>query len=280
MTAGTILWCGFVEENRLALHIALQGVTLRAADICVSACQRKLSALIVVKRRRRPTLVHVAVSALRDSILRGKLAAVHVRVTRITICRRSFELNFVIARGDFVTVRAADRAMGPCESKFGFGMIETPDVDPGARRVARFAAQRGSIGPLLRHAVLEFALVRIGVTGRAGAVIEMERQDLVRASGQARLVTFRAGDRHVRPGQNETRLLVLGDGEGRAMEVLYGVAILAAVLVGRGGELIVVRVLVTVGAGGKLHLVESVLAGRRVAFFAGDRRVFSFQRIL
>lgn len=75
-------------------------------------------------------------------------------------------------------------------------------------------------------------------------------------------------------------VLVLGDRERRAMEVLNGVAILAAVLEGGGGELLVMRVLVAIRARREFYFVESVLAGRRVALITGDGCVFSFQGIV
>ena len=70
--------------------------------------------------------------------------------------------------------------------------------------MARLTTQRSSIGALQRHAILEFALMGIGVAGRAGAVREMERQNLVRSSGEARFVALRASDSHVSPGQQRS----------------------------------------------------------------------------
>ena len=64
------------------------------------------------------------------------------------------------------------------------------------------------------------------------------------------------------------------------MEVLYGVAILATILVRGGGKLLVMCILVAVRARRKLHFVESILPGRRVAFVAGDGCVFSLERIV
>jgi len=146
--------------------------------------------------------------------------------------------------------------------------------------VARFAAQSSSIDALLRHAVLEFALVDIGVAGGARAVREMEGKNFVRSSAQAHFVALRAGDGHVSPVQHKAGVLVLGNGERRAMKVLYGMAILAAVLVGSGGELLVMRILMAIRAGRELHFVDCVLAGRRMAFVASDSRMLSFERIV
>ena len=234
----------------------------------------------MVKRGWGPALVHMAIPAFCDSVLGRELAAVRIRVAGFAILRRSFELNFVGAGERLVAFVARDPAMRAEQSKFCFRMVEAADVDPGFGAVARFAAQRGSIGALLRHALLEFALVGIRVAGSAGAVREMERQNLVRSSAEARFVALRAGDGHVGPGQHEVGVLVLGDRERRAMKVLYRVAVLAAILVGRGGKLLVMRVLMAIRARRELHFVDSVLAGRRVAFVASDGRMFSFQRIM
>ncbi len=159
-------------------------------------------------------------------------------------------------------------------------MVEAADIDPGPGAVARFAAQRGSIGAFLSHALLEFALVRIAVAGRACAICEMERQNLVRSSAKPRLVALRAGDGHVGPGQHKAGVLVLGNGKRRAMKVLYGMAILATVLVRSGGKLLVVRVPVAIRARRELHFVNGVLAGRRVAFVASDGRMLALERIM
>jgi len=208
-----ILWRGLIEQDRLALNLALQGVAQRAADIHVAARQGELSALIVIKRGWNPSLIQVAVSALRDSVLRGKLGAMCIRVAGLTIFRCSLELNFVGTREGLVTFAASDAAMRPEQRKFCFRMIEAANVDPGLGAVARFAAQRGSVGTLLRHAILEFALMGIHVAGCARAVRKMKRQNLVRPSPEAGFVTICAGDGYVGARQNEERVLVLRDRE-------------------------------------------------------------------
>ena len=122
--------------------------------------------------------------------------------------------------------------------------------------------------------------MRIGVARRAGAVLEMEGQDFVRAPAQPDLVAFRAGYGGVRSGKRKARVLVLGDRIRGPVEILHRVAILAAILVGRGGELFVMLVLVAIQAGREFHLIDRVFARRRVAFVAGHGRVLSFQRVL
>jgi len=270
----------FVEQNRFALNLALQGMAHGAAHICMRPGQRKLRAFIVVKRRGRPALVHMAIPTFCDSAFGSKLAAVRIRMAGFAILRRSLELNLVGTGGHLVAFVACGRAMRSQQCKFCFRMVEAADVDPGFGAVAGFAAQRGSVGALLRHALLEFSLVGIRVAGSARAVLEMERQNLVGSSGETGFVAVRTGDGHVSPGQHKAGVLVLGDGEGRAMKVLYGVAILATVLVRRGGKLLVMRILMAIRAGRELYFVDGVFSGRRVALVTSDSRMFSFERIM
>jgi len=246
----------------------------------VRSCQWELSAFIVVKGGRGPAPINVAISTLGNSILGNKLGAVRICVTGFAILWRSLELNFVGAGECLVTFVTRDAAVTSDQWEFCFRMVEAANVNPGSSAVACFAAQGSAIGAFGRHALVEFALMRIHVAGRAGAVLEMERQNLVRSSAEAGLVALRAGYGLVGPGQHEACVLVLRDGERRAMEVLYGVAILATILVGSGGKLFVMGVLVAIHARRELHFVESILTGRRVAFFAGDGRMFSLERVM
>jgi len=179
-----------------------------------------------------------------------------------------------------MTFVTCDRAVSTDQSKFRFRMVEAANVDPGACAVARFAAQRRAICAFLRHALLEFSLVNIFVAGGAGAVGKMERQNLVRSSAQARFVAIRASHGHVRPGEHEAGVLVLCNRERGAMKVLHGVAILATILVGSGGKLLVMRILVAIRAGCELHFVDRIFAGGSVTFVTSYCRMFSFQRIV
>ena len=95
MAIRAIFWSGFVEQNRFALNLALRRVTHRAAHICVGPRQRELSTFIVVERRGRPALIHVAIPAFCDPVLGHKLAAVRIRVAGFAIRRRTFELNLM-----------------------------------------------------------------------------------------------------------------------------------------------------------------------------------------
>ena len=89
---------GFIEQHRFALNLALEFVAHGAADIGVTARQRKLRALVVIESRGRPALVYMAIRAFRDPVFGGELAAVRIGVARLAILRRSLELNFVRIR--------------------------------------------------------------------------------------------------------------------------------------------------------------------------------------
>jgi hypothetical protein len=179
-----------------------------------------------------------------------------------------------------MAIATGDAAVRPLQRKFRFRMVKAADIDPGARVVAGLAAQRGPVGTALGHAFVELTLVGILVASRTRAVIKVERQDLVRPSGKPHLMTIPAGDRGVRPCKHEARISVLRGRECRAMEILDRMAVLATILVRRRGELLVVGVLVAIQALRELHLVEGILTRRNVAFFAGNARVLSFQRIV
>ncbi len=198
----------------------------------------------------------------------------------LTSLRRPFELNFVRPLNRLVAIAANDRTMRANQRKFRLRMIEAPDIDPRSRVVTSFAAQRSSVRALLRHALLELALVRIGVACRASAILKMEGQDLVGSAAQSGFMAIGAGDGDMGSGEQETRVLVLRNCKRRMMKILYGVALFAAILVGRSGELLIVRILVAIRAGREFHFVNRVFARGCVAFFASHSRMFSLQRIV
>lgn len=225
-------------------------------------------------------LVHVAFRALGDPVLCRELATVCIGVTSVTLFRRSLELDLVRSGRDLVAFGAGDRAVSPGEGKFRFRMVESANINPGTRVVARFTAQSSSVGALCRHALLEFTFVNVGVAACATAILEVERQNLVQPPSEARLVAFAACDSDMRPGEHEARALVLGNREGRTMEVFYGMAVLAAILMRSSRKLLVMRVPVAIRAGRKVHFVHGIFARRGVAFFTGHGGVFAFQRVL
>jgi hypothetical protein len=146
--------------------------------------------------------------------------------------------------------------------------------------VAGFAAKRRAVCAALRHAVVEFPVVHINVTGRAGPILEMERRDFVLPSCGTDFVTI--GTRHscVGAGQRETGVAMLCDRKCGAVEVQNSMAIFAFVSVRSGGELAVMRILVAIRARCELHLVNRVLTSGQVAFAAFDSDVFPLQWIL
>src|SRR5271165_6621902 len=158
-------------------------------------------------------------------------------------------------------------------------MIEAVDVCPGLDVMAGFTTERCAVGALASHAIVELALVRILVTSGAITIFEMIWNDLVGATGGAEFVTVGAGDSHVSAGEGEAGVAMRCDCEGGAMEILHGVARLAAVVVRSGSKLIVVGVLVAVAAVFKLHFVDGVFSGGEVALLTLDGNVSALERI-
>jgi hypothetical protein len=158
-------------------------------------------------------LVNMAIRALGRAVPGLKLAAVRVGVAGFAFLWRAFELNFGCSRENLVALAAGDIPVGAVQGKFRFGMVKTADIDPGFDGMACFAAQRGPIGSLGCHAILEFTLVGIHVASSARHVFKMEREDFVRPAGEAHFVAIRATDGHMRTRQDEPGVLVLGDGE-------------------------------------------------------------------
>ena len=60
-------------------------------------------------------------------------------------------------------------------------MIEAVDLGPRARIVAGFTAEQRSVGAALRHPLLEFTMMRIGMAPGAAYVHEAKGHDLIRA---------------------------------------------------------------------------------------------------
>ena len=60
-------------------------------------------------------------------------------------------------------------------------MIEAIDLGPRARIVAGLTAEQRSVGATLRHPLLEFTMMRIGMARGAAHVYEVKGHDLIRA---------------------------------------------------------------------------------------------------
>src|ERR1700757_2353838 len=95
---------------------------------------------------------------------------------------------------------------------------------------------------------------------RAGAIVKSEGKNLVGSSTQTDLMAIGTGHGGVRSQQREAGTAMLCNGVTRPVPVGHRVAIFTTIVVGSRGKLVVVCILVAVRAGGKLHLVNRILA--------------------
>jgi hypothetical protein len=82
-----------VKEDFLAGNLTDTCVTAVTFDVGVPALERELSSLIVIERRRYPSLHVMTVCARRFSRLCNELAAVRVHVATLAVLWRSLELR-------------------------------------------------------------------------------------------------------------------------------------------------------------------------------------------
>ena len=145
--------------------------------------------------------------------------------------------------------------------------------------MASFASEHGTVLPAFFRALFEFAMVWIGMAASASAVRKFERKNLVRAACESRFMAFRTGNRHVASRQRVDRSLMLRDSEDRAMKIRDGVACFAAIFIGLGGKLPVVRIFVAIKASRKLHGVPRFPTRGDVTFGAFHFRMHACERI-
>jgi hypothetical protein len=156
-------------------------------------------------------------------------------------------------------------------------MIELRYVIPGPLLMTRLAARGRTVWLPCGHADLELPLVRILVAAVATQVGEAEVPWLGAAAlGIAVALPARNGG--VRAEQREAGLLVPDRGKGGSLKSFCGVAVLAAIQVGRGGKLVLVLVGMAVYTLAKLDSILRGLAGRHMALGARNRRVAILQR--
>ena len=141
--------------------------------------------------------------------------------------------------------------------------------------MAGFAAEKRADGPAAGHALVELSVMRVGVTCRAAHIRKMEWKDFVGASGKSRFVAIVTRDGCMSAGERKLRVAMLGDAKRGAMEICDGVAILAAIEIGSGGELPSVLVFVAIRARREFHLVKRVFAGGKMTLRAFDRDVLA-----
>jgi len=279
MAIRTFRWCLFIDDHRLLRDHARLLVALIAGHVRVASLQGEMGSRVVVERRRNPALCIVTIRA---SGLPGfhKLAGMRIFVTILTNLRRALELHFLRPHRHFVAITALHRAVRAEQREFRFRMVEAVDVRPGPHIVAGFAAQGRAVCAAPRHAVLEFAVVHVDVTGRAGPILEMERQDFVLPSGGTDFVTIGARHGRVSAGQRETSVAMLGDRKCGAVEVQNSMAIFAFVSVRSGGELAVMGIFVAIRARREFHLIDGVLARGQMAFVTFHGDVFPLQGVI
>lgn len=112
--------------------------------------------------------------------------------------------------------------------------------------MAGFTSLRRAVGAQLRLLFLKFTVVGILMARRASHVFPAEWKELIGPPRSPHFVTFVAPHGSMRSCKRKPRFAVLGNGIGRAMKVLDGVAVLAAILVRRPRELPVVLIFMAV----------------------------------
>src|SRR6267143_5728694 len=145
--------------------------------------------------------------------------------------------------------------------------------------MAGFTSEWCAVGAQLRLLFLKFTVMGILMAAGAGHVFPEEWKELIGPPRGPHFVTFLAPHGSMRSCKRKPRFAVLGNGIGRAMKVLDGVAVLAAVLVRRTCELPVVLIFMAVQASRELNLVYGVLASGNMALIALYCSVLPFQGV-
>ena len=160
-------------------------------------------------------------------------------------------------------------------------MVEAREVFPGNRRMAGFATEKLPVRSLLPHELIELLFVRVEVAGCASQRRPVIKRSRAGPQVVGDPVAIVAGDRQVTSRQRKSRRRMPGKAECRRLHSLHGVATLASVEIGRGGELPRMLIAVAVCAVLELHLVKRVfdIALRNVALRALQRGMLALQRI-
>lgn len=141
--------------------------------------------------------------------------------------------------------------------------------------MARFAPRRSTVRALLRHLIVEFAVVRVLVAAGAGAILKSIGDHFCGIRGPVNCMALRAGNRQVRPRQRVAALLVLRDRVSRGLKPVDDVAGFTLALIWRRGKLALMRVRVAVQAFCKRDFVSCRRPRWQVAFRAGHGCVFA-----
>lgn len=278
MAIRTLVRRVLVDHDGLFVHEARLDVALGARNVGVAAGERQSCFRVMIEGGRHPALRIMAICAMRLAVFRLELSVMRIVVTRFTGLGRTLKARLVSSRR-LVALATGNRPVRTKQGELGLRMVEAIDIAPRLDVVTRFATKRLPVGAAAGHTIVELTFVGILVAGGAGAILKVKRKYLVGTAGETGFVAIRARDSDVSTGEREAGIFVLGDGVGGAVEVRNGVARLALIVVRRGGELIVVRVLVAIGAELKLDVVDGVLARRDVALGAVHLYVLALERI-
>lgn len=209
MAGRAFLRSWFVEQNRFAFDLAHQFVAVGALHVGMHALQREGGAPVVVEERGFPLGAVVTFGAGRNVSPR-ELLAMRIVVALLALFGSGFEVDvhhrgFEIRR--LVAIDACGGAMRAQQGEIRPRVIELGQLLPRFCGMTCLAAAWASRGLRLLHALIELAVVRIGVATGAtqiGPVIDGRR----RLQFGGLFVTIRTGHCNVLASQNEARLFV------------------------------------------------------------------------
>lgn len=145
-------------------------------------------------------------------------------------------------------------------------MVEAGYIGPRLRTVASLASEWHSVRPFPLHTIFELAVMGIGMASSAAGICKMKRQNLAFRISFSGSVAVGARNGRMRPGKRKLRVTVHRNRIERAVKIGNRMALLAGIVIGRRGELIVVNVFVAIGAAGKLDFVYRFFSCGDVAF--------------
>jgi len=254
-------------------------MTSEAGHMGMPSAQRQTRFRIMIEGGRNPAHDIVTIGAMRFPVASQELPVVRVGVAPLALLRSPLVAR-LRCRCRFMALPTGHRAVRPLQGKVRLGVVEFADLRPAFNRVTDFTSQRGAVPPLSCHAIVELPVVGILVARRTAAILETERQDMVRPPAHSHFVTIGAGHRSVRAIQRKPRIPVLGNRVCGAVPVRNRVAALALIVVRRRRELIIVGVLVAISAHREFHFVNRVFARGNVTLRAFHVGVFPSQRVL
>jgi len=169
VTALTFLGSVLIEQNVLALEVAVVLVAPRARHVLMQALKWKFRALIVIKERGFPLSGVVAIDTGSDTLFL-ELFAVNILVAALALRWRRGEVRFDelgFHVGRLVAINACRCPVRTHQGIGGFGMVEASEVFPVLGGMASFAADGRTVRSRLLHILGELAFVWILVASFA-----------------------------------------------------------------------------------------------------------------